>query len=351
MSQIDSQKQALYSQLYSIESDLSRASSAINEARNNVASVEGAVGSLPSRLSSIRGRGYAAVARLETDIESLTKGWNNIAPTVKLALSSNVEPLTGQVGSLQAEARSLRSQIDSGNISYSHTLASRLSPAASALSSRASSEADRVNIPLKDLSSSVKSIDGDLKIAETTLTLFSQASFPLKEGESQILAFDGKIMKGDKSQGTLYFTNQRFIFEAKKEIVLEKKLFIVTKKKTERTVVIDQPIGALQEIAKGRVGFIAWTGIYVRFKPGTRAEETQFDVEGWEADAIIKFFDYITNGEADRDIAKIKGPTAAASPSKQPISCPRCFAPYTREVYQGQKTVQCEYCGSQIVIQ
>ena len=291
------------------------------------------------------------MGHLETDIEQLTRRWTEVAPSVKQALASNVEPLTPQINSLQAEARGLRVQISSGNMASSQMGLAHLSTAASSMRSRVNSEVDKVNAPLRGLFSSVSAIDADLKIAENTLGLFGQANFPLKEDESPVLAFEGKILKGDKSEGTLFFTNQRFIFEAKKEVVLEKKLFIVTKKKTERIVVINQPIGAIQEINKGRVGFLAWTGIYVKFKSSTGQEETQFDVKGSEADIVKRFFDYLISGDADTDIAKIKGATPTAAPTKQLVRCPHCFAPYTREVYKGQKTVQCEYCGTQIVIE
>ncbi len=291
------------------------------------------------------------MGHLETDIEQLTRRWTEIAPSVKQALASNVEPLAPQIASLQAEARGLRAQISSGNMGYSQMGLAHLSTTASSMRSRVNSEVDKVNSPISGLFSSVSAIDENLNIAEHTLGLFGQANFPLKEEESPVLAFEGKILKGDKSEGTLFFTNQRFIFEAKKEVVLEKKLFIVTKKKTERVVVINQPIGAVQEINKGRVGFLAWTGIYVKFKSSTGQEETQFDVKGNEADIIKRFFDYLISGEADKDIAKIKGTTPTAAPTKQLVRCPNCFAPYTREVYKGQKTVQCEYCGTQIVIE
>ena len=341
----------MYSRLYSIESDISQASSAISQARSNIASLDSAVGSLPGRLTAVRGHGYAAIGHLESDVEQLTRRWSEVAPTVKQALVTYVEPLSSQVNNLQAQARTLRSQIDSGNLGFSQTMAGSLSMTASSMRAKASSEADKVNAPIGDLFSTVNDIDANLKLAEGTLNLFGQANFPLKEDESPVLAFEGKIMTGDKSNGTLYFTNQRFVFEAKKEIVLEKKLFIVTKKKTERVVVINQPIGAIQEINKGRVGFIAWTGIYVRFKPDSRQAEAQFDVEGGEADTIKTFFDYLITGEADKDIAKIKGTSTIAAPTKQIVNCPRCQAPYTREVFKGQKTVKCEYCGTQIVIQ
>ena len=348
---MDRQKQALYSRLYSIEADISSASSAISAARNNVNSLDSTVSSLPGRLNSIRERGYSVLGSLEPDIDQLSKTWAEVAPSVKQTLASNVEPLTSEISSLQAEARGLRGQIGTGHIGSSQIVLTRLSTAASSMRSRVSSEVNKVNAPLSDLFSRLKAIDDNIEIAENTLGLFSQAAFPLKEEESPVLAFEGKILKGDKNEGTLFFTNQRFIFEEKKEVVLEKKFFIVTKKKTERTVVINQPIGAIQDITKGRVGFFAWTGIYVKFKSSTRQEETQFDVKGNEADIITRFFDYLINGEADRDIAKVKGTKTTTTPTKQLVVCPHCFAPYTREVYKGQKVVQCEYCGTQIVIQ
>ena len=352
-SQMDKEKQALYSRLHLIESDLSIASGSISRARSNISHVEGSVGTLTTRLSQVRGRGYEAMAHLEKGVEQLTKTWADVSPSIKQTFQNSVEPLTTQVNSLQAETRGLRSQIDTGNISYGHITANRLSATASSLRNRVTSEATKVDDPLSKLIPTINTIDGDLKIAENTTELLAQSSFPLKQEESSVLAFEGKIMKGEKSEGTLYLTNQRFIFEAKKEVVVEKKFFIATKKRTERTVQIDQPIGAVEEISKGRVGLIAWTGIYVRFKRESGQQEAQFDVEGWEADATERFFNYIISGDADKDIATIKGtsPITPETPGIQVVYCTHCHAPYTREIYKGQKSVQCDYCKAQIVVQ
>ncbi|MGQ9726678.1 MAG: hypothetical protein ACUVQW_06045 [Candidatus Bathycorpusculaceae bacterium] len=350
MAQIDREKEVLYSQLRSIESNLSSASGAISDVESKLAYVEGATGSLPSRLMTVRGRGYAAMGHLEKSIDLLTKKWTEAAPTIKQAFLNNVQPLTAQIRGLEAEARRLRMEIDSGNTGFSRSLASRLSIDSSSLRAKASSEASKVSIPLNEFISSVNAIDRDLKVAEKTMELFSQAIFPLKQEESPVLAIEGKIMTGEKSEGTLYFTNQRFIFEGKKEVVLEKKFFIATKKKVERTVLIEQPIGALQEVSKGRVGLLAWTGIYIRFKPERGLEETPFDVKGWEADIITRFFSYIIGGEADRDIASIRGTAVKEAPTIQLVRCSHCGAPYTREIYKGQTSVQCEYCGTLIII-
>ncbi|MEM2937005.1 MAG: hypothetical protein QXJ63_00475 [Candidatus Bathyarchaeia archaeon] len=350
MAQIDRERDALYSRLRSIESDLSSASGAISDVESKLAYIDGAMASLPSRLITVRGRGYAAMGHLEKSIDLLTKKWIEASPAIKQGFYNNVQPLTAQIRMLESDVRRLRAEIGSGNIAHCWSLAGRLSIEASTLRARVSAETARVSASLNEFLGSINAIDRDLKVAEKTTELFSFASFPLKPEESPVLAIEGKIMTGDKCEGTLYFTNQRFIFEGKREVVLERKLFIATKKKTERTVLIEQPIGALQEISKGRVGLIAWTGIYVRFKPERRLEETPFDVKDWEADVITRFFQYIIGGEADRDIAAIKGITVKEAPTIQVVRCPHCGAPYTKEIYKGQTSVQCEYCGTSIIV-
>ncbi|MEM2385405.1 MAG: hypothetical protein QXO67_00320 [Candidatus Bathyarchaeia archaeon] len=350
MTHVDREREALYARLRSIESDLSGASAAINDVEGKLAHIDSVMASLPSRLATIRGRGYAAMGHLEKSIDLLTKKWMEASPTIKQVFYSNIQPLTAQIRVLQSDANRLRMEINRGSTAFSWGLASRLSAETSMLRARVAAETAKVNVSLGEFLGSISAIDRDLKIAEKTMELFSFVSFPLKPEESPVLAIEGKIMTKDKCEGTLYFTNQRFIFEGKREVVLEKKLFIATKKKTERIVLIEQPIGALQEISKGRVGLIAWTGVYIRFKPGVRMEEAPFDVKDWEADVITRFFQYIIGGEADRDIAIIKGITPKEAPTMRIVRCPHCGAPYTKEIYKGQTSVQCEYCGTSIII-
>lgn len=369
MTEINREKERLYSRLQSIESDLSEASGIISSVQSKLASVESAMATLPSRLSSVRGRGYAAMGHLEKGIDLLVKKWTDAAPLIKQAFLSSVQPLLSEINGLRAEAERLRSEIHRGDVSSGSirfkdlsieirrgdlgsaaARMSSLSGEASSVKMRALTEASKVSTPLNDLLNGISAIDRDLRVAEKTVELVSRASFPLKGSESPVLALEGKIMTGEKNEGTLYLTNQRFIFEGKKEVVLERKLFIATKKKIERTVLIDQPIGILQEIYKGRVGLVAWTGVYIRFKPESRLEETPFDVKDWEAEMIMRFFNYVVGGEADRDIAAVKGLPSTTTPTIQIVRCPHCGAPYTREVYQGQTSVQCEYCGTAISV-
>lgn len=343
-------KEQLNSRLNSIESNLSEASRMLNEAENGLNTEEATIGGLSGRLASIRGRGYVAMGHLDKTIQILTQKWAAVGPGVRQSLAGTVGPLNGQINNAQAEARTLREMIAMDNFAVAEGMASQLSATSESIKSNASREATQATAPLRELNMALAAVERDLKVAETTVELFGQAAFPMEQQESPVLAVEGKMMEGEKSHGTLYFTNHRFLFEGQKEVVLEKHLFIVTKKRMERVVEIQRPVGAVQQISKGRVGLIAGAGVYVEFKPEVGLPVTAFELKGWETDVVTRFFKYITGGEADRDIAAAHGVTNPVAPTIKLARCPACGAPHSGEIYQGQSSVQCEYCGAAVAI-
>jgi hypothetical protein len=343
-------KEPLYSRLGSIESELSEASRIISEAENQVNSLDASIGGLSSRLATVRGQGYSALSHLDKTIDLMTKKWTELGPSVKQSLANNLQPLSTQVRTLQSEAQAARREIDVGNLPVAEMEMNRLGGEANSLKSRATSSATQVTAPIRELTGGLSAVDRDLKISETTVALFGQAAFPMTQGEAAVLAIEGKMMEGEKPHGTLYFTNHRFVFEGQKEVVLEKHFLIVTKKRIDRVVMIERPIGALKGISKGRVGLIAGAGVFVEFRPEVGLPVTPFDTRGWEADIITRFYKYITGGEADRDIATVRGVAAPASPTVRLVRCTACGAPHSGEIYQGQTSVNCEYCGSAMAV-
>lgn len=351
MSAVDREKQNLRSRLRSIESNLSSASGKINKVESDLNYVEGAMASLPTRLSKVRSQGYECMSYLEKSQDLLTTKWAESGPLIKQGFKDSAQPLRGEVSRLRSEISRLRSEIERGSLSRVRSSASRLSSEVSSLNVRIKSETNKFSSSLKEFKRSISVLDRDLRIAETTMRWVSQASFPWKKGESTVLALKGKIMTEDKKKGTLFLTNRRFIFEGTKVVVLKKVLFIATKKKTVRTVLVDQPIGVIQEISKGKVGFLAGAGVYVRYKPDSGLEEMPVDVKGEEVEMIIKFFNYIISGEADIEIAAVRGESPKKTlPTVKILRCPTCGAPHTSEIYRGQTSVQCEYCRSVIPI-
>jgi len=347
----DREREELRSKLMSISSELSNASGMISGIESDLNYINGATASLPSRLSKIRSQGYECLSYLEKNQDLLTRKWAESSPKIEEAFLSNVQPLREEASRLRSGVDELRSEITHGDLARVRSLVHSLESEVSDLEKSVDSETRKVNSSLMEFKSSISALDSDLKIAERTIGWVFQASFPWKEDESTVFALEAKIMTEDKDKGTIFLTNQRFIFEAMRETVLEKVLFIATKKKTVRVVLVDQPIGIIQEIFKGRVGFLAWAGIFVRFKPDSGLEEMPFDVKSEECDMIIRFFNYIISGEADIDIATIRGVASkVAPPAVNILRCPACGAPYTREVYRGQTSVKCEYCGSVIPV-
>jgi len=220
----------------------------------------------------------------------------------------------------------------------------------SVLGSWVSELEDDVSDTLGEFESRLEGLEEDLKIAEATVDLASRASFPWKEGESPIFAVEAKDMNND-IEGIVTLTNQRFIFESEEEVVLKKRLFIATEKKKVREVVVDQPIGIIDSIHKGRVGFFAGHGLFIKFKPESRLKEMKLDTKGYEADWMLRFYNFIVSGEADNELAsQEKEPSVEEREERRPLVCEICGAHYTDEVYRGQTSVQCRYCGAVIPV-
>ena len=342
------EKDQLRSRLRSIEMELFSTLSSLSHVKSDINYIEGAMATVPSRLQKVRNQGYEIMSYLDENQEILTRKWDENGQQIKDDHLYNIQPLREEARRLQSEIRDLKSRIEHGDSSWVRRSLSTLSSDVSSLRGQTSNETNRTASSLKEFKSGFSALDRDLKGAENTMQLVSQVSFPWKEGESPILALNAKMMTREKSEGGFFLTNQRILFEGVKEEVTERKFFIATKKKTVRTLLLDQPIGIVKEISGGTVSFWAGAGIYVRFKPDSGLEEIPFDVKREEVDLVKKYYNFIVTGEADLEIAKVRGKEKKVPSKPKVLRCPSCDAPYTREIYRGQTSVQCKYCGSVI---
>ena len=293
---------------------------------------------LPDRIKKIRERGYKALTHLEEAGEALLERWREAEPDIERRIRDEstrlrvaLDSLDGEISSLGLRDIRIPSQLDA--------LERRLDD----LRLRFELE-DWVASSLQGFETELDSVEEDLEIAESTLDLVAQASFRWMEGEVPIYAVRGKDMERDQ-RGILTLTSNRLLFESEREIVLKRVLFIATEKKRVREVVVDQPIGAVERVMKGRVGLLAGYGLYITFKPEVGLPEMKVDVRGHEADRFIRFYNYIVSGRAEEELAPRRGEPET---KPGPILCPVCGAPYTDEIYRGQTSVRCKYCGAVI---
>ena len=315
----------------------------LNQTSRNVTDIDDALNRLPTRIQQIRKMNYRVMTNLEKDVTSLSERWSTVKPNVASIIGSTVPVLMSEGRTIENELaqRRLASNYDVSQLSSVESRVSTFQARVSDLSSRVSGATG-------DTLNKIHSLDRDVGLAERTLSLTSSSSFKWKQGESPILSVNAKDLDADV-EGVLSLTNQRFIYESEKEIVLKKTFFIATQKKKIRETTVDRPIGMIDNIVKGRVGIFAGQGLYVTFKPNSGQQEMKLDTDGEDADLVLRFHNFISNGEADREIDSTESSKTDERQSV-PIVCPRCSAPYSEEIYRGQTSLQCKYCGTTIPV-
>ena len=313
----------------------------VSEVENRVLRVDEKITKLPTRISSIRQMNYRIQTNLEGDQAKATEIWGSMAPAIKTEVSSKTP-------SLKNELNSLESSVNIHRISSTYNLMEL-----SGLDLRLNTDKILVNDFSTQIIREMSQIEGILTpieqgvaTAEEVVKLISAASFQWKDGETPVVSVYAKDMN-EKTNGVLTLTNQRIIYENEKEIVLKKTLFLVTEKKLERTTTLERPIGTINRLTKGRVGLLAGAGLYIEFKQGD--QQLKLDTKGEEADSVVKYYGLITSGQIDEELSKLK-PATQKTVEKRIISCPKCGAPYTNEIYRGQLAVQCKYCGTTITV-
>ncbi|MCI4317807.1 MAG: hypothetical protein L3J96_04650, partial [Thermoplasmata archaeon] len=143
----------LNARVNTITSELSEASRAIGNAESEVNSADASIGGLAGRLSTVRGRGYAALAHLDKTTELLTKKWAEVGPGLRQSVASELQPLRQQVNSAESQAQRLREEINMGNYIAVEAQVNGLAGEASNLKTRAENDSASVTQPLREMSS------------------------------------------------------------------------------------------------------------------------------------------------------------------------------------------------------
>ena len=342
LSNVDSKRIAYMNRIDLINGQAQSLNSNLNAIGGRIANVDSSLNGLPARILQLRNMNYRLMPSLEKDTSSLSEKWLASKPGVTELMNSYTPSLISEIRILTLELSQRRydSSFEPMNlVSYESRVAS--------LGSRISSLVGRVSSEIGDTESRMALINENVSVAENTINLTRSSSFAWKEGESPVISVRAKDLNKDV-EGILSLTNLRFIYETEKDVVLKKTLFIATQKKKVRETAVDRPVGMVNEITKGRVGILAGQGLYITFKPESGLQEMKLDTKGNDTDLFIRFHNLISSGQADRELASLEPETKAEK--NLPTVCPRCGAPYIGEIFRGQTSVQCRYCGTTIPI-
>ncbi|UCH38253.1 MAG: hypothetical protein JSV76_03620 [Candidatus Bathyarchaeota archaeon] len=299
---------------------------------------------IPTRIARIRQGNYRLLTHLETDQKALLDQWSPVSSTIRSTTQLKSDRVQSQLQNLHHTLNSMRGRFES-SISTS-----AFKPQIAGVRREVSLIQSNILTTLAPFETKVQVLDKDLRKAERTVALVSQASFPWEDGETPIFATRVKDLNHDLP-GFITLTNRRFILEHEKEIILKKRLFIVTEKKTVREVAFQSPIGMVTQLVQGKVGFFKGAGVFMEFASESGHPDMKFDTSGDEAEWMTQSYAYIMSGEADDDLATITSEPPSDPSTPQLLACNLCGAPYTERIYRGQTSVNCPYCGAIIALQ
>jgi len=323
---ISSKKQILNNKLTSLTQRLKNLPQKAITIDNNIKDI-------PNRISEIRNNNYYSQSTLEKEYARLNDNWIQVSSNILNSSNQQVNSLLFQQSNVETQLTTANS---SSGLDFLENQLSQFTQSINLLENSVSSQ-------LREHQDRYKSINDSLLIAENTLKHLSNTSIEWKINETPILAVTIQDLKNDK-HGILVLTNFRFLFEEIKEVVIRKTFFIVTEKKTVREVILEQPIGSIDEINKGNVGFLKGSGLYITFKPQTGLSELKLDTSNDDDEKVIQVYNHIISGEAQKELSNdLEEDT---DETKQPLTCHFCSAPITEEIFRGQTSIKCIYCGT-----
>ena len=342
MSRIDEEKERWRREVDSVLNEISEIESEINNFISLLTSLDSYSIEIPSSIREIRSRGYVFHASLEDQARELVDSWMklrhsfaSIAKRLENDYIPRLRRLRDKCGQLMDFSPTPSSRIE----------LSRIEDSVRDLRRVVESMIDKASSQARDIERRFFSIKSRINMALWCTSLLLQASFKLYDDENIVSAYSVKLMGEEKVKGYLYITDKRLIFEAEKEIVLKKVLFIPTKKKKVREVVYDIPIGYVAQVSRGKVGFFERGGVYIDFKPSASVKQLVFDLSDESIDNLIGDVNYVLSGRADQDrTTMLKRPLKEQAPVV--IRCQYCGAPIKREIVRGVTSLKCEYCGA-----
>ncbi|MGB9727058.1 MAG: hypothetical protein ACPLZF_01500 [Nitrososphaeria archaeon] len=339
-------RQILRSEVQNSLSNIMQVESQLNWLSSTISYIDSMTTILPPRFEGLRRGGYVHRVNVEKKMEKLVENWNLIRLTTVPEIESLSGQLKGEISRLKDEGNVLLNRLGQ-QFSPEFVLGGEVSVFSSKVNSfvsRANGQIIQARKGLMEIRRDFEEIEKVVGDAENVLKAVASASFNLLENEHPLLCVSVKKLEpGEKRDGRVIVTDQRLLFEVEREVVLEKKLFIATKTKIERSLDLEVPLGLIASAQKGRVGLIAWEGVYIDLRPGYKFKAIVFDTKGDDTGKLIDIINYVISGESDRDkivleTKPVEGPKA--------LFCIKCGAPLDVPTTRGLYEVECKYCGT-----
>jgi hypothetical protein len=315
------------------------------------------LGGLPGAVLALRSQGYLYSSSLEGQAQALAQQWETLRSDILAQAQAESRGLSRDMASVSGQVQSLQSAFV-----RSAALARPLYPAAASAVENLTAKVQGVQSRLGALYGGVSQQMYALKVQVNQLgellKLFQSATFSLQPGESPLDATPATYLrdKDEGPEGLLYLTNHRLLFEQKEEVATKKVLFVTTEKELIQRLLLDQPVGYIQQVEGSEKGFAVFKKemLTVQFAPESGLGKSYFrlkeDSEAWQA--LIR---RVTLGEIEQERVGAAPESAAeraeaeqAVARELPTVCPTCGAPLGQRIARGVQSLACDYCGAAI---
>jgi len=313
-------------------------------ARNNMEEVGTKLSLLPSKIEQLRTRGYAFRSFLENKVQVLTEKWEQ----TRASVSREIDKRTRE---LERESDETEGVLRQAVASAREAAVSRAESAVGALESKVRAADSAIEAMYNTLQQNVNQTSAQVEEIEWLLDQIDEACFELHPAEDPVMACEAEYMETEKEgpKGILYLTDERLIFERKEDVATKKVLFITTQKETVHELLLEVPVGQIEEIkAQDKKKFLGRKEMLeLLFAPEADFSGATFRLHGGakneDWDALIG---RVKSGEIDKERSHPKDEAVVEAARSAPTKCPTCGAALPAEIVRGQREITCEYCGS-----
>lgn len=313
--------------------------------RDRVEDLDSSLNGLPAALEEVRRGGYVYRAYLEKKVEVLRSQWEGLRQTIDREAAEQGQQLLRQADTLQRRLSGMGHRFEAAKLDSLERdidmLAGKVSDAQRALQGT-----------FDTIQSNVGQTEGQLRKIRWLLQQVSSASFRLRPDEYPVDGVEAQyITEGEKKgpKGVLFLTDQRLLFEQREDVATKKFLFITTERKEVHELLLEAPIGSVQQseaIERGAV----FRKDFLELSFGAQAAVSQalFRLEA-DSDAWKALLGQVISGDiAGERVGAEETPAVEVSVADVPTKCPTCGAGLTVEIVRGMQSVTCEYCGTVI---
>jgi hypothetical protein len=324
---------------------------ALNSHKGAMADLDSGIAELSEEAARIRSRGYVYKNYLERKLETLQQKWADARPRLESALRLQ-EPALSQLYNQAAQ-----------EFNNAAGLGVRANSRLAAVTAKVNNLESRVQSARSTLDSIYSNVRETFyqtrgQIAEVTWLLDALDESPLEllANENPIQGVNAHWWRDGKKEGpkgVLILSDQRLLFEQKEKVATKKILFVTTESETIQAVLMAVAVTDIETCVSSHAGlgghqdhleFTFTKGDYVN---------AHFHIEGQESDGWAALVKRVLNSDIQRERFYPEGTDAAtvsaleeAAMSEAPAECESCGAPLDPEIVRGQRSIQCEYCGT-----